>query len=276
MAGTAGGPLASSPRLSGSVVLVTGSSRGIGRELARLAAVRGARVVINGRNPDTVAQVCTSFAAGGLEATGIAADVSDPAGGRRLVEQALEQLGRIDLLINNAGLAMRAPLAAAKPEAAWRIVQTNLGGALFPTMAALQLARDSLRSISFVSSLAGLHGIPGAACYCTTKAALTALAESLQGELHGTGIHVGVYYLGFTQNDPEKRFVAPDGGLEPVKHTYRWRRTQRQSAAWILRNIEKRRFKAVQTLPGKLLRPLALLAPCIVRGLYRRGIDQLR
>jgi NAD(P)-dependent dehydrogenase (short-subunit alcohol dehydrogenase family) len=262
--------------LGGSVFLVTGSSRGIGREIARQAARRGARVVINGRYEERLAEVCSRFAAEGLDVFGIPADVSEPHGARRLVEGTLERFGRMDVLVNNAGLSMRAPLAAVQPEAARLLVSTDFEGPLFVTLSALQLAADSLRSITFVSSLAALHGIPNVACYCAAKAALTGLAESLHGELRGSGVHVGICYAGFTQNDPGKRFVAPDGGEEPVGKTYRWRRTQAQTAAWVLRSIEKRRFKSIQTVPGKLLRPLALLAPWLIRAVYRRGVDRLR
>jgi len=231
--------------------------------------------VVNGRSPERVAVTTARLAGEGLTVAGIPADVSHPGESRRLVRETLERFGRLDVLVNNAGLAMRAPLTVTGADAAWRLIATNLGGALFPTLAALELAAATLSSITFVSSLAGLYGIPSVACYGATKAALTALAEALQGELRGTGVHVGVCYPGFTENDPEKRFVSPDGGLQPVGHNYRYRRTQRQTAAWILRSIRRRRFKSVQTFPGRLIRPLSLLAPWVLRGVYRRGIDRI-
>ena len=66
-------------------------------------------------------------------------------------------------------------------------------------------------SVVFISSIAGLFGLPGASIYCATKKALTGLAESMRIELAGTGVHVGVVYLGFTEHDPEKRILSKDG-----------------------------------------------------------------
>lgn len=261
---------------SDKVVVITGSTRGIGRMLASRAAEQGAAVVVNGRDHARLRPVCEGLRARGFPIAGVVADVSTPEGADALVDGALGRFGRIDALVCNAGISMRASFETAAPSAVKRMLEINVLGAIYPAQAALPSLRATRGSLFFVSSLAGLRGLPRVAGYSASKMALTAVVQSLRCELHGQGIHVGLGHVAFTENDPDKRIYDAAGNLVPIEHPFRPRRTQEQTADWILRCVRKRRAFAVQTLLGAALAAAVVIAPGIVDLVVRREIDRIR
>jgi short-subunit dehydrogenase len=130
------------------------------------------------------------------------------------------------------------------------------------TKAAMPLIRASKGSIVFISSVAGLKGLPGAAAYSASKMVLKSFSESLRCELMREGVHVGLIYLGFTQNDPDKRFYRENGELtvlRPAKYSL----TQSQVAAALLRMVTRRQRHRVLSLLGKTARIVYVLFPRI-------------
>jgi short-subunit dehydrogenase len=233
------------------VVIITGSSRGIGRETARLLAKRGAKVVLNGRNAEKLRATTHELYREGCEVTFEAGDVSSRSDMDRLVARALDAHGRIDVLINNAGLSMRGPFGKLSEELARNITEVNLLGSVIPTVAALEALTASRGSVAFISSAAGLRGFPNVSIYSATKMALRALSESLYAELGPQGVHAGVFYLGFTENDPDKEILSAEG--EKIRVTRSWQHTQAQAAEAIAEAVRRRKRRAVFTAPGKLL-----------------------
>ncbi len=235
---------------TGKVVVVTGSSRGIGRDTARQALAHGARVVLNGRDP--AALEATRQALGSTDRTlAVAADVSRPEEAEYLVAATVAAWGRLDVLVNNAGLSMRGSFSDLTNDAVRALVDANFLSAVWTTRAALPSLRASGGRVLFVSSLAGLRGFPGVSLYSATKMALTALQQSLQAEEGPRGVWFGLAWLAFTENDPEKTVLGADG--RRFRHERAWSVTQAQAAAALLGAVARRRKRRILTAKGRFL-----------------------
>ncbi|MBK8491643.1 MAG: SDR family NAD(P)-dependent oxidoreductase [Saprospirales bacterium] len=203
-------------KLKDKVAIVTGSSMGIGRAIARRLGEEGATVVLNGRDTAKLARTHFQLSESGIEADSFPADISSPEDCRQLIVHTLRKYGRIDILINNAGISSKGFFEDTHPEIFQQVVDVNLLGSLYATREALPHIKASKGHILFISSLAGLRGIPFQCPYCLSKMAQTALAESLRAELYQKGTHVGIIYVGITKNDPEKRIIFSDGSWKSL------------------------------------------------------------
>lgn len=193
------------------VVVITGSTIGIGRRLAAELAELGALVVLNGRNLERLEKVRAELAQTGARVLAVAGDVSDPAAGQRLVDTTIQTFGRIDVLVNNAGMNMFGTVEASDALAMQRIMDINFWGALWTTRAALPYLRQSRGSVLFMSSIAAFHGLPLNAVYSASKRALASLAESLRIEHHDSWIHFGVAFIGMTETEAAKTVYDQNG-----------------------------------------------------------------
>lgn len=253
--------------LAGKSVLVTGSSRGIGRETARLALGSGARVVLNGRDAEALERTRNELASWG-EVTCAVGDVSRPDEAARVVATAVAAFGRLDLLVNNAGASMRGPWAELGPGAAEALWRANLLTALWTTQAALPALRESGGRVVFVSSLAGLRGFAAVGLYGALKMGLTALSQSLALEEPRLGVRL--VYLDFTENDAGKTILDARG--QPFRHDRTWAQTQAQAARTVLRAAAGRRPVVAATFRGRLLRAAQAWLPDLVDTLLQRGL----
>jgi len=173
------------------VAIVTGASQGIGRAIAVELAKVGAHVVACSRRLPSVETVAAEVRAQGRRALALACDVGDARQVDEAVAQTVKTFGRIDLLVNNAGYRIRAPLEDL-PRQEWdAMVQTNLTGVfLFSQAAGRVMIRQRAGKIVNVSSVAGRTGSRGMACYAATKAGVTVLTQSLGAEWAKHGITV--------------------------------------------------------------------------------------
>lgn len=235
--------------LAGKVALVTGGGKGIGRETARALSALGARILISGRSAEALAAAVESLRSAGGEADGFVADVRDPEACLRTIQFARERAGRLDILVNNAGMSMRGPVEDTDPRVMLSMMEINFLGAAYMTRYAIPLLRESHGSVVFISSLSALHGLPYIATYGASKLALRGLAESLRAELRPAGVHVGIVYVGFTENDPGKLIYGADGSLSPLPGR-RNSHSQGQAARAIVRSILARRPSATLTAIG--------------------------
>ena len=239
---------------AGKVAIVTGSESGVGRETARALCAQGAAVVLNGLRPDRLEAVRADLAAAGYAVAACVADVTDYAACERLTATALAAFGRLDILVANASISQRAYFAEMRPDVFRQVLDSNVYGAVFPLKAALPHLLAARGSVTFISSISALNGMPSGAAYCAGKSAVANLAHTLRLELHGSGLHLGVVYLGFTQNDPEKRVL--DAAGQPVPIAYRpprWQKSQAEVAALIVRHIRRRRRRTVLSALGRLI-----------------------
>lgn len=234
------------------VVLITGSSMGIGKELAKQILTSGGKVVINGRDEEKLKATEKEFEDHTANLLTIAGDITDYNTCELLIQGTIDRFGRLDILITNAGLSCFGDVETMKHQIARQIIDTNIYGTLFPIMAAIPELKKTSGSILLISSIAGLHGLPGYSAYSLSKMSLTALADSLTIELKSYGIYIGIAYLGFTENEKTKRTLSPEGNLEEVPiRAKRFTSTREVTAEKILRQISFRKNKSIHSSLGK-------------------------
>jgi NADP-dependent 3-hydroxy acid dehydrogenase YdfG len=172
------------------VVVITGASSGIGETTAKLLAGYGAKVVLGARRKDRIDAVVQEISAAGGKAIGFAVDVTKRAEVEALIKGAVDNLGRVDVVVNNAGIMPIAPIAAFKVEEWDREIDVNIKGVLYGVAAALpQMQKQKSGHIINLASVFGIKVFaPGATVYCATKSAVRALTEGLRMELHSENI----------------------------------------------------------------------------------------
>src|SRR5262245_24493306 len=172
------------------VVVITGASSGIGESAAKLLARDGARVVLGARRKDRIDAVVKEISAAGGKAIPFAVDVTKRPEVEALIKRAVESFGRVDVLVNNAGLMQIAPIQDLKVDEWDRQIDVNLKGLLYGVAAVLpQMQKQKSGHIINVASVFGIKMFaPGGVVYCATKAAVRALTEGLRMELHAQNI----------------------------------------------------------------------------------------
>lgn len=193
----------------GCVVLVTGGAKGIGRAIAEAFSTTGARVVIVGRDSEALASTAAELSVGGRDVTGIRADVRDIDSLTAMIEQVDRELGRLDVLVNNAGGVFRAPLESLSPNG-WRaLIETNLSGVFYTSKTCLPLLRqDGGGVVINISSVAGAAAHPLRAAYGAAKAGVNNLTMSMAHEWAPYGIRVNGVAPGAVLT-PGSRFSDP-------------------------------------------------------------------
>ena len=243
-------------------VIVTGSSKGIGKAIAFVFLKHGANVVINARNKEQLYATKEEFKNKGYHPLAIVGDITKPQNCKRLVDTTTEQFGRVDYLINNAGLSMRGRFENINAEFFKSIVDANLMSGVYCTQAARPAIRETQWSIIFVSTIASIHGQPNMSPYCVAKIGLTALAQSLRIELAKSKVHIGLLRVGFVRNYPDKKVLYPDGSYVSIKR--KGHQTAEEVACAVLKMIRKKRFMMTLTLLGKTTSFLQCLFPGLV------------
>ena len=256
------------------VTLITGASDGIGAEIARqLAAAQKteAALVLAGRTQQKLDTVAADCRAAGAQTLCVAMDVAQEAQCRSLVDQALQQFGRLDTLINNAGVSAQALFSDVKAEDLhWyeTLMRINHWGAVWCTHAALPHLRASRGRIVAVSSLAGLVGVPGRTAYSATKFAMTGFFEALRTELKPSGVSVTTAYPGVVATSIRHRGYNAQGapaGSSGLKEDDAM--SVEECARLIIEGTARRTREVVMTGKGKLGRFLKLLAPGLVENI---------
>ena len=194
------------------VVIITGASSGIGKALAEEFAKRGANVVLGARQYVTLCEITADLERQyQVKALAVQTDVSKEEDCELLVKQALVTFGKIDILINNAGLSMRALFNDVDLSVLKNLMDVNFWGTVYCTKHALPEILKTKGSIIGVSSIAGYRGLPGRTGYSSSKFAMNGFMESLRTELLKTGVHVMVACPGFTTSNIRVAALAKDG-----------------------------------------------------------------
>jgi len=180
-------------RFDGKVFLITGASAGIGRAVAFGAAAEGARLVLAARTEGPLEETAAALRDAGTEALGVPTDVGNDRECASLVRRAMDAFGRIDVLVNNAGVHHRGPFQSLAPAEATTMIDLNLRAPILLTRMCLDdmLRRDQGRIVN-VASLAGCVPLPESVGYSASKFGLRAFSLALAEELRGTGIRVSV------------------------------------------------------------------------------------
>ncbi len=178
--------------LTDAAALVTGASRGVGLSVSRELVRRGARVALVAPDADALEDAVGELRARGADAVAIVGDVSTPDACARIVRDAVATFGRLDVLVNNAGVHVRGPFGDLDVADVAAMVDVNARAPLVLTAHALPHLRKSRGAVVNVASIAGMAPLPGAAVYSSTKFALRVFSMALAEELRGTGVSVSV------------------------------------------------------------------------------------
>jgi short-subunit dehydrogenase len=247
--------------------IVTGASSGIGRELALELARRGAGLVVNARREDRLQSLADEIATLGCQAAVIPGDITEPGTRSRLVAAAHEQLGGLDVLVNNAGVGALGPFADAASERLRRIMEVNFFAPVELLRAALPLLQLGRRPIIVnIASVLGHRAVPNKSEYCASKFALHGFSDALRAELTSAGIDVLVVCPStteseFFENVLEQR-VSPRITTRPMSARTVARRT--------VDAIERGRHEVILSATGKAFVWLDRLLPGLADRLVAR------
>ncbi len=254
------------------VIVITGASSGIGKALATAALARGASVALCARNLQKLRESFQENERVLLFQT----DVSQEADCSRFIAATVQQFQRIDILINNAGISMRALFEEAELRVLKELMDINFWGAVYCTKYSLPYITKQKGVIVGVSSIAGYRGLPGRTGYSASKFALQGFLEALRTELLHTGTDVLWFSPGFTASNIRNVARAADGssqGETPLPEDKLM--SAETSAALMLDAIEKRKRTLVMTLQGKVTVWLNKLFPGITdRLVYRHFLNE--
>ncbi len=258
------------------VVIITGASRGIGRELALRLAEQGAWLALGARDTDRLAKVAEKCRQRGGKAIAIQTDVAEQVDCQNLVERTVEEYGRIDTLVNNAGISMWALFDQVEDLSVFeKIMQVNYMGSVYCTHYALPYLKETRGRLVAVSSLTGKAGVPTRSGYAASKHAMVGFFDSLRVELLGTGISVTISYPDFVATDVRKLALGTDG--EPIMDSPVQEdkiMTVETSVNYLLRAMEKRKREDVQTLRGQVGQWIKLIAPSLIDKIAQSAITK--
>jgi NADP-dependent 3-hydroxy acid dehydrogenase YdfG len=176
--------------LEGRVALITGAGSGIGKAIAAALAQAGASLTVSGRTPKKLEAIERQLSQDGADVLAVPCDVRKALHVETLVRTTVQHFGRLDIVINNAGIMQIAPIEQTE-EALWdAILETNLKGAYMVTRSALNHLRESQGDIVNIASIAGRQAFAGSSAYCASKWGLMGLTNVLREELRGSGIRV--------------------------------------------------------------------------------------
>jgi short-subunit dehydrogenase len=258
------------------VVILTGASEGIGRALALALARQKARLVLAARDATRIAEITSECEALGAEAVPVPTDVSNVEECKFLVEGAAATYGRLDCLVNNAGIGMIARFEEVEDFDAYeRIMRVNYLSCVHLTRYALPHLRKTRGLIVAVASLAGLTGVPTRTAYAASKHAVVGFFESLRVELIGSGVGVTIVAPDFVVSEIHKRAMGPDGkplGRSTIQEG-RVMSTER-CAQLILAAMRRRQRLAILSARGRLGRFVRLFAPGLIDRIALKAVRQ--
>ncbi len=200
-----------SNNIAGKVVVITGASSGLGEAAARLLSAQGATVVLGARRSDRLQSLADELSGSGGKALAVATDVTHRNQVKRLVDTAAQKFGRVDVMINNAGIMPRAPLERLTIDDWDRTIDVNIKGVLYGIAAALpHMKKQKSGHMIFVSSVAGHKIGPDFAVYAATKHAVRALAEGFRQEVKPYNIRTTIISPGAVATELPDSVTEPD------------------------------------------------------------------
>lgn len=196
------------------VIVITGASSGIGEAMAYEFAAEGGRVVLGARNVVKLQLIAGSIRSRGGQAAYCGVDVTNVDECRELINTAMREFGGVDVLVCNAGLSMRAIFDDVDLEVLHRLMDVNFWGTVNCCKFALPYLQQSHGTIVGISSVAGLHGLPGRTGYSASKYAMTGFLETLRIENLKKGVHVMIACPGFTSSNVRFSALTADGSQQ--------------------------------------------------------------
>jgi short-subunit dehydrogenase len=260
--------------LNNNVTIITGASTGIGEELAYQLADEGAQLVLTARRISELERVAENARKRGAKVIVVRADVAIESDCKQIIDAAMAEFGRIDTLVNNAGMTMWAKFEDIQDMSIMeRIMQVNYMGAVYCTHYALPHLKATRGRIIGIASLTGLVGVPTRTGYAASKHAMRGFFDSLRIELEESGVTVTMVYPGFVATGIRENATGADGKpalIDPVDQAG----VMSVSACTqlIVNAIKHRKREEIMTLKGKLGQWLKLIAPSVIDGIAKKAV----
>ncbi len=250
----------------GKVVIVTGASSGIGLEISRQFAQAGASVVMLARSIDKLTKSVEEFDGDHLA---IKCDVTSVEDCQNAVNKAVEKFGRVDVLVNNAGLSMRALFDDVDLDVLHRLMDVNFWGTVNCTKFALPYIQASKGSIIGISSVAGYHGLPARTGYSASKYAMHGFLETIRIENLRKGVHVMIAAPGFVESNVRFSALTADGSAQGESPREEGKMmTASEVARRVVRATAKRKRSLLMDFNGRATNILKKFAPRLLDKLF--------
>lgn len=259
--------------LSGSRILITGCSQGIGRSLALLAAQRGAKVLATARNQHLLDQLADEATRAGHSLQIMAADVTKPTDRQAMIDAMKTRFGGMDVLINNAGVGATGHFCEADEERLRSIFEVNFFGLAELIRLAVPVLKQGVKpAVVNISSIVARRGFPGRSEYSASKFAVQGLSEALRGEFVRDGIDMILVNPGLTQTNFSKNLLERKSKLQ-VDHMRGM--TSDRAAELTLNAIENGKREVTFTWQGKIFVGASRYFPRLVDWIIRRKVKRL-
>lgn len=253
----------------GKTVIVTGASSGIGKALAEHFAALGANVVLGARHEDRLQRIVDGIAACGGSAVYSVCDVTEEPDCKKLVDTAVERFGGVDVLICNAGISMRALFDDVDLGVLHKLMDVNFWGCVNCTKYALPYIQQAHGSIVGVSSVAGIHGLPGRTGYSASKYAMTGFLETVRIENLRKGVHVMIACPGFTASNVRFSALTADGSQQGETPREEGKMmTAEEVARIVARAIARRKRLCLMDFQGRASHFVKKFAPSLLDRLF--------
>jgi len=250
------------------VVIITGASSGIGKALAFSFGREGAKIVITGRKEIPLMEVSHELTNERIDNFAFISDVSIEADNAEMIKKTIQKYGKVDVLINNAGISMRSMFADCDLNVIKKVMDINFYGTVYATKYALPYIKETKGSIVGVSSIAGYRGLPVRSGYSASKFAVNGFLEALRTELLQTGVHVLTACPGFTASNIRIASLGSDGNSkgESMRDEGKMM-SSKEVADRILRAVKNRDRDMVLTMQGKAI--------ILINKLFPKWADKL-
>jgi short-subunit dehydrogenase len=259
--------------LHGRRILITGASSGIGRCLAEQAAAEGAQVILSARSADILEGLAESLQARGFQAIPVSADVTLEADRSRLLQTAVDRLGGLDVLINNAGVASFGHFATSSEAILRQIMEVNFFAPAELIRSAIPvLVEGNQPAIVNVASMCGRRGLPAWTEYSASKFALCGLTEALRGEMARFDIDVLLIVPGLTQSDLPRHLLRNEGRM---KIDFQGGMTPEEVASAVLSALRKNRTETVLGREARWMLRVHRFWPRLLDRLIARRVNKL-
>lgn len=240
--------------MNNKVVIITGASSGIGFACAEAFGKAGARIVIAARNMEKLAEAESKLTAQGILCLAVKTDVSIEDDCKQLIDKAVEKFGAVDVLINNAGLSMRALFKDVDLKVLKQLMDINFWGTVYCTKYALPYLLKSRGSLLGISSIAGKKGVPARTGYSASKFAMEGFLETIRIEYLKAGLHVLVVSPGFVATNIRYTSLTKDGSAQVDSPRNESAMMQPSAVAkQIVHSVKKRKRDLILTAQGKLV-----------------------
>ena len=256
-------------KITNKVAIVTGASSGIGLAISRTLAQQGIKVVMAARNITKLKELEKELNDMNYDVTAIACDVTCSEDCKSMVSQTIAKYSRLDICVCNAGISMRSMFDDANLDVLHQLMDVNFWGAVNCIKYALPYIQESKGSIIGISSVAGIHGLPGRCGYSASKYAIKGFLETIRIENLKKGVHVMIAYPGFVSSEIRNSALTSDGsrqGKTPRNEDKMM--TPDQASKIIVNGIIKRKREITMEYKGKISKIIKNIAPRLLDKIF--------